>query len=106
MVSGVVLLILTLIPVINSTIFKEKYLNTNSKIYFGTIANKISYEDYKRKFSNFRKQDYLNDLISQIYINSKIASNKYHLYRYGIFTSLIGLIVFVVAVITSVSFVL
>lgn len=42
------------------------------------------------------KEDLLNDLIEQIYINADIASIKYATYNHGLRRMIIGFILFVV----------
>lgn len=59
-------------------------LNTHSKIFFNTISKNEKYEDYRNKFLHFRTREYLNDLLSQVFINSKTASRKYEFYRWGL----------------------
>lgn len=93
---GTGMLIFTLIPVTDSKLFKESYINTKSKIHFDSISNYNSFKEYKDKFSHIRRQDYINDLISQVYINSSIASRKYKAYKTGVITSCIGFTVFLI----------
>ena len=42
------------------------------------------------------KKEYLKDLLSQVYINSKIAHKKYLNYNTGVYLTIIGFISFVV----------
>ena len=49
-----------------------------SYIFFGTISG-MKYEDFKKN-----KVDYDEDLKSQIYVNSKIATNKFKNYNEGL----------------------
>lgn len=103
-VIGTLFLIRTLIPITDNKLFKELYINTRSKIYFDSISKYDSFKEYKDKFTHFRKQDYINDLLSQVYINSQIASKKYKAYKMGMIISLIGFTAF--AVLTILIFVL
>lgn len=93
---GTGMLIFTLIPVTDSKFFNEPYINTKSKIHFDSISKYNSFKEYKEKFSHIRRQDYINDLISQVYINSSIASRKYKAYKTGVITSCIGFTVFLI----------
>ena len=77
MIYGVIYLINVLIAKIDVTVFAEQGIQTSSVLFFGSISNKNSYLDFKREILNLNKQAYLNDLLSQIYINSKIAQKKY-----------------------------
>lgn len=54
-------------------------LADNSYIFFGTIS-KMTYEDFKKS-----KVDYSEDLKSQIYVNSVIASNKFKNYNKSLY---------------------
>lgn len=63
---------------------KEKRLNSeNSNIYFGNIS-KLKYKEYKDSFIQEKNRDRLNDVISQIYINSVIAEVKYKYCNRGV----------------------
>lgn len=84
LVIGILYLIATLVPRIDSDVYREKRLNTKSKIFFNTISQNKSYAEYYNSFINLSEQDYLNDLLSQIYINSKIASKKHKFYDTGL----------------------
>lgn len=90
LVVGVLLLIATLVPRIDSNVYREKRLNTKSKIFFNTISQNKSYAEYYNSFIKLNEQDYLNDLLSQIYINSKIASIKHKFYSIGLKCTLAG----------------
>ena len=74
-----------LFKTINANIdYKKMYednpeLAKTSYIFFGTIS-KMSYEDFKMD-----KVNYLEDLKSQIYVNSKIASNKFLNYNKSLY---------------------
>lgn len=50
-----------------------------SKIFYGTISD-MTYEEFKKN-----DIDYLDDLKSQIFVNSKIAINKFNNYNEGLF---------------------
>lgn len=95
-IVGIFYLIKTLISITDSKIFKEKYMNTCSKIYFDSISKRTSYKDYKCSFTHMRRQDYINDLLSQVFINSKIASKKHNYYKLGTKMSLLGFALFMI----------
>ena len=50
-----------------------------SYVFFGTI-NGMSFDDFKKE-----EVDYLDDLRSQIYVNSKIATAKFNNYTEGLY---------------------
>ncbi len=47
-----------------------------SLIYFGCIS-KMTLTDYQSHFSSISRQTYLDDVLEQCYINSKIINNKF-----------------------------
>lgn len=65
---------------INPNIYKQEGLNVNSNIFFGTIANK-EYSKFEEEVNNETDTDILNDIHSQIYINSHIANRKFKFYN-------------------------
>ncbi|MDR2790907.1 MAG: DUF5706 domain-containing protein [Campylobacteraceae bacterium] len=75
--------------------YKEDGLDTDSKIFFEHIA-KLPYKQYKKQLLSSSNDEFLNDLISQIYINSKIADEKYKYYKSGLIISIRGFIVFMI----------
>ena len=74
---GIMRLILTLVARINSNIYQQPGLITNSVLFFGKISNRSSYQVFQNDILSIKKDDYLKDLLSQVYINSKIANEKY-----------------------------
>ena len=90
-ISCLILLIMALKGKVNSKIYKEHKLKTNSLLFFGSIA-KMNYSEYKEKCE--RDNQLINDINSQIYINSKICDYKFKLYNYSIKLLIISFIVF------------
>ena len=79
--------------------YSQDELNLNSIIYFGDIANSKKnpdYGQYKQKVMRTTEEDILNDIISQVYLNSKICKKKFTNYKYGFLISIIGLIASVI----------
>ena len=72
----------------------EEELEWDSKIYYGDIKKK-TYKQYKEKMVSSSEEELLNDIISQIHINSHICSNKFLRYNQGIKLSFIGFIGFI-----------
>ena len=68
----------------------------NPRIFFAGIRKNGNYNTYQQKFCAMSKEDFLNDLIEQIYINADIASIKYATYNHGLRRTIIGFILFVV----------
>ena len=93
---GMVRLVLTLVARIDSNVYKESGMITDSVLFFGKISNRASYQIFQSDVLNMKKEDYLKDLLSQIYINSKIANEKHVNYNKGIKWTIIGFIAFIV----------
>ena len=94
--DGIARLIFTLVARINSNVYNEPDLITDSVLFFGKISDKASYQVFQNDVLNMTKEEYLNDLLSQIYINSKIANEKHVNYNKGIKWTIIGFIALVV----------
>lgn len=93
---GMARLVLTLVARIDSNVYKEPGMITDSVLFFGKISNRASYQIFQSDVLNMKKEDYLKDLLSQIYINSKIANEKHVNYNKGIKWTIIGFIAFIV----------
>lgn len=70
----------------------------DSVLYFGAIAKNSTFDAYKKKVIAIDNEDLVNDYIKQIYINSRICSNKYQNYNRGLILSVIG--VFLIILLT------
>ena len=68
----------------------------SSRIFFAGIRKNGDYNAYHQRFCAMSKEDLLNDLIEQIYINADIASIKYATYNRGIRRTIVGFIFFIV----------
>lgn len=104
LVLGLVFLILVLIARSNLPMNETKNFDANSKIFFGHIANRKGYEQYKRAMLKASDEELLNDVLSQIYINSMICNKKYKYYNLGLKYSLIGFSALVLLLILGVLF--
>lgn len=70
--------------------------DANSRIFFAGIRKNGCHNTYRQIFCTMSKEDLLNDLIEQIYINADIASIKYETYNRGLKLTIVGFIFFVV----------
>lgn len=70
--------------------------DAHSSIFFAGIRKKYDYKDYNQRFYAMSKEELLNDLIEQIYINADIAATKYDTYNMGLRRAIIGFILFIV----------
>lgn len=68
----------------------EGGLNEESKMFFEHIS-KNNYMCYKSKLLSAATDDFLNNIISQIYINSLVCHHKYKNYKCGLKWTFIGL---------------
>lgn len=65
---------------VNPTLYQESGLKTDSNLFFGTIASK-SYSDFERQTNTENKAGFLQDINSQVFINSNIADSKFKYYN-------------------------
>ena len=82
---GIYKLIKVLAPVLDAEERIGGDFENDSKIFFGRISSKNEeYSQYRDKLLNYSPEDYLNDLWSQIYINSKICTIKFDDFNIGL----------------------
>lgn len=65
---------------VDSDKFKQEELTQQSNLFFGTISSR-KYKEYKSDFLNNTPEERLNDILSQVYINSSIAQLKHKQYN-------------------------
>lgn len=92
-ISCLILLLLALKGRVNSKIYREHKLKTFSLLFFGSIAN-MNYSSYKEKCEKESEGELINDINSQIYINSKICDYKFKLYNCSIKLLISSFIIF------------
>ena len=68
---------------VDSSVFSEKELQTESLLFFQTIAKK-SFRQYKTEIKQINEKKIFEDYLSQIYINSKICTVKFTNYNKGL----------------------
>lgn len=68
---------------INIKEYKDKKITTNSLMFYGSISN-LDYSEYINKVKNQSEESKMNDIYSQIYINSKICNKKFKCYNLGL----------------------
>lgn len=78
----------TLIGRIDIKIYSQEKLNINSNIFFGTISTK-TFKDFEIETNGEEIEKYLNDINSQIFINSNILTEKFKFYNKSLLWSLI-----------------
>ena len=81
---GLFHLILVLCAKVEISDIQREGVVEDSKFFFGSISSNKDFYQYKEKFSEMTKEQVLEDLLSQNYINSIIASEKYKNYNFGL----------------------
>jgi hypothetical protein len=89
---------LTLKGRVDSKIYKQAKLNVDSNIFFGSIALK-SFDEFQIQSLTQTEDDYLNDLNSQIFINSNIVTKKFKHYNISLLWMFISLGIFLLYII-------
>lgn len=92
---GTVKLLKVLFPKTDCDELKQEDLELNSKIFFGGICKNSTYKKYKDKIMKCSQDEYLNDIISQIYLNSIICDRKYKNFKIGVIVVLMGFLSFI-----------
>ena len=70
--------------------FKEKKVSLVSLLFFSTISDFSSVEEYKKEVEKCEEKQYIEDLITQIYVCSLICNGKFKYYKRGLLFSIIG----------------
>ncbi len=78
---------------INPNVYKETGLITNSNIFWLTISKK-KYIDFYNEANNLTQENLMKDICSQIFINSKICTEKFENYNKGVRFIVISVIIF------------
>lgn len=68
---------------IDSSVYQQPGLTGESNLFFGTIQNKL-FLDFKKSFEQQTEESLLNDLLSQVHINSSICNQKFKSYNKGV----------------------
>ena len=89
-VFGVYKLIKVLIPTLKNS------KTANSHFYFGGIASFSSALEFKQSIKKMSEENILDELLTQLYTNSVICNKKFNNFKYGVFYSLIGLILMII----------
>ena len=65
---------------IDGSKYKQDKMSNNSNLFFKSISEK-EYIEFRNSFHGDTAQDKLNDVLTQVYINSAIATKKYEQYN-------------------------
>ena len=82
-IFAIIKLVHTLKGKINIEDFRENGVTLNSLIFYGSISDS-KYDDFKSRIKNQTEESNINDLLSQVYINSKICNKKFQNYNQGL----------------------
>lgn len=80
---------------IDTGVYNEADLSKDSTLFFGTIHNK-SFIAFKNSMIGIKKDELVNDYLSQVYINSKICNRKFTLYNKGVNWLIASTIAFII----------
>lgn len=72
------------------SIYKDGLSTKESYLFWGDICKRENYQLYHEEIKHISETEYLNDLITQIYFNSKICTIKHKYYNQGIIVTTIG----------------
>lgn len=92
--GAIVLLSLAIYSALNAILPRLGNKKIKSHLYFGAIA-KIPLKQYISEMKNMCESDYLDELLSQIHLNSNIAFRKHKQFWNSIICFLVGMSFFV-----------
>lgn len=64
--------------------------DANSHLFFGQIS-KLTLQQYKHEFADLTEEEYIDELLEQIHVNSGICTRKGVYYQRGIYVLLIAI---------------
>jgi hypothetical protein len=85
---------------IDPEIYSQEDLVTSSNIFYGSICSK-NFKDFNSEIKTESEENYLNDINSQIFINSNIANLKFKNYNLSLQFMLITFCVFLIYIIVK-----
>ena len=97
--------VLYLLKALHASIEPEDYLSGDesakrSPLFFGNVAD-MTFPEYKELVASRDTETYVEELESQIYINSQICKDKFENYNKGLVCSFLGLLILFVCVVLS-----
>lgn len=100
-ILAIVLFLHALRANINFKNIKSSSLTFNSNIFFASIS-KLDYRTFKNNIFNQSNKNKVNDIYSQIYINSMICTKKFKLYNIGTYLTEVSILLFILCKIFNV----
>ena len=95
LIIGVALLVSVLVPRTKIDSYDKELIKDDSIIFFDKISNK-KYKDFSRIIDNVTDEQIIEDIKSQIFINSKICSKKFKLQRYGLLIASLAVVLILI----------
>ncbi|MCU5746963.1 hypothetical protein N9R04_09765 [Staphylococcus sp. SQ8-PEA] len=89
--NGVYNIVRVLFPQLKNSVETYNEVENDSLYYFESISSK-TYSEYKKQRINRTSEEEIEDILSQIYINSKISTKKYYFYKKGLAYVLWGIL--------------
>lgn len=80
---------------LNPNVYQQHGLRTDSNLFFGTVASK-SYSKFEEQTNAENDNDFLNDVNSQVFINSNIVNRKFKLYNRSLIWLIISFLLFLI----------
>ena len=95
---GLIRFIMVIIARINERKYKQEGLIINSIVFYGTIARR-KFKTFQEEYFNLSEKEVLNEILSQVYINSLIAEEKFKNYNIALKYLGIGIFLFCIEII-------
>jgi len=95
---GAFFLIRVFVPVTKMSRFSDQETNINSLIFFSSIAKHKSAQEYKSNLMDCSEKDWIDEIISQIYMCSLVCERKFQEYKIGLALSVAGFATFFITI--------
>lgn len=92
LILAIILCLFALNPSLKSSCSCKKINTNHFSIFYEDIFRMVSGEEYIRLAKKTTEEQFTNELMREIYINSGICSKKMHLFRIGIVVSILSII--------------
>ncbi|MGE7219329.1 Pycsar system effector family protein [Priestia koreensis] len=87
---GAYCLVRVLVPRLKNDVLNHQGTNQSSLYFFETVSSR-TFSEFKDDVHTTSEDNEINDILSQIYINSHICTVKYRYYSRGIKFSFVGM---------------
>jgi len=103
LITGFFYLVITVIPKMDVEELKEEEkdgLNLEAGLYFKNI-DVMRYKKFSTQFNDREHEEYLNDVLSEVYITAKACTRKYHSFKLGVIIGGLGILLLLVAMVAG-----